>query len=345
MRAPDPPSDRPGALPRNLPDDGPAPSLTLRQLEIFCAVAQAQTLTKAGKQLAMAQPSLSQQLAKLERAAGVRLFDRTNTRMVLTDAGQFLLRRALHMLGAVDEAQAGLRAFAEGARGVVRIAGLNSVLRHVLPPAMAALADAHPGIELHVHEVGPAEALELLQSRRVHIGLVATNSIPQASLGFAQVPLVTDPYVLVTPDWLDLSVVAEPAEDLEGRARQVLENCIEFNFGTRHMLQVEQWFNRMIPGHRVVARCRSYEVAIEMVRAGLGVCLAPALTARDGRGTLSGVRLWASGEADRATVAMLPAQHARVEPVRSVLAALQRAAGVLPPSRVEPAPPFIAGTP
>jgi LysR family transcriptional activator of glutamate synthase operon len=331
----------PTALPDRVQAGSARTSLTLHQLQIFCAVAQAQTLTKASKQLELAQPSLSQQLAKLEKAAGVRLFERTSTRMVLTDAGQFLLRRANQILSAVDEAEAGLQAFAEGSRGVVRVAGLNSVLRHLLPSAMAGLEAVMPGIEVHVHEVAPAEALELLYSRRVTVGLIAASSVSQTSVAFTQVPIVSDPYVLVTPDWLDLSAVEDPLFHLDERSRRILDSCIEFNFGTQHTLRVEQWFNQVLPNHHVIARCRSYEVAIEMVRAGLGVCLAPALTACDDRGPLPGLRLHATGQQDRDTVAMLPAQYARVEPVRSFIAALQEAGRRIAAVPVSPAPPFI----
>ena len=82
--------------------------MTLHQLRIFMAVAQSSTLTRASKQLGLAQPSLSQQLAKLEESVGTRLFDRSHNRMVLTDAGQVLMRHAQAVLKEIDEAEANL---------------------------------------------------------------------------------------------------------------------------------------------------------------------------------------------------------------------------------------------
>jgi len=61
--------------------------ITLHQLRIFWAVAHSETLTRAAKHLGLAQPSLSQQLAKLEATAGTRLFRRHATEMTLTEAG------------------------------------------------------------------------------------------------------------------------------------------------------------------------------------------------------------------------------------------------------------------
>src|SRR5258707_10701566 len=69
-------------------------SMTLHQLRIFLAVAQTATLTRASKQLRLAQPSLSHQLARLEESVGTRLFDRARNRMELTDAGRVFLRHA-----------------------------------------------------------------------------------------------------------------------------------------------------------------------------------------------------------------------------------------------------------
>ncbi|MCP8939632.1 LysR family transcriptional regulator [Alsobacter sp. SYSU M60028] len=317
-------------------------SMTLHQLQIFCAVAQTRNLTRASKQLGLAQPSISQQVAKLETISGARLFSRQANRMELTDAGQFLLRHAMLILAAVDEAEAGLRGFASGAQGIVRIAGLNSVLRTVLPAALAELRAANPGIEVDVQEAAPAETLDLLYSRRASIGVIALESVAPSSLSFMQAPIVRDPYVLIAPERLALDAVRDPDVDLDAADRATLNDCIQFNFGTQHTLKVEQWYNHVLPHHRVIARCRSYEVAIEMVRAGLGVCLAPALTVNAVAGGTAGLHLYATGEPDRATVAMLPSQYSRLEPVRSTLAALQ-AAGArvrLPPIR--PVPPFIA---
>lgn len=79
--------------------------MTLHQLRIFLAVAQSTTLTRASKLLGLAQPSLSQQLARLEESIGARLFDRAKNRMVLTVAGRVLLRHAQSVIREVTEAE------------------------------------------------------------------------------------------------------------------------------------------------------------------------------------------------------------------------------------------------
>src|SRR6516165_9662657 len=107
--------------------------MTLHQLRIFLSVVQSSTLTRASKQLDLAQPSLSKQLAALEESVGARLFDRVHNGMVLTDAGRVLLGHAQSALREIGEAEARLREFATGRRPIVRVAGLNSVIKALLP--------------------------------------------------------------------------------------------------------------------------------------------------------------------------------------------------------------------
>src|SRR4051794_41046220 len=141
--------------------------MTLHQLRIFFAVAQSSTLTRASKQLGLAQPSLSKQLAGLEESLGMRLFDRGHNRMDLTDAGRLLLRHAQNVLKEIDEAEAGLRAFPAGKRAIVRIAGLNSIIKALVPAALTRCGGPGSGLEVDIHEAAPGEVIEMLYSRQV----------------------------------------------------------------------------------------------------------------------------------------------------------------------------------
>lgn len=315
--------------------------MTLHQLRIFWAVAHAETLTKAAKQLGLTQPSLLQQLSKLEHTVGARLFDRTPGAMTLTDAGHFLLRKAENILSNVSEATDGLRQFSDGQRATIRVAGLNSVLRVLLPPALTRLASSFPGIEFDIHETAPTDALELLYGRRVNVGLVAENSIASSSVGFKAIPVASDPYVFAVPESIDLDGVTDPDGELDATAARILNSCIQFTFGTQHIRRVEQWYQQVLPRHRLIAQCRSYEVALGMVQAGLGVCLVPALTAFDGQKMVGGVRLYRSAEPDRSLVALLPGQYVRVEPYKSFLKALEAAGKAVNLDGIRDTPPFL----
>lgn len=306
--------------------------MTLHQLRIFLAVVQSSTLTRASKQLGLAQPSLSKQLAGLEDSVGTRLFDRSHNRMVLTDAGRVLLRHAQSVLREIDEAEAGLREFTAGKRAIVRIAGLNSVIKALLPDALMRCGGSSSGLEVDIHEAAPGEVLEMLYSRQANIGLIAADSVAQSSVGFRQIPIVEDPYVFAVPSSIDLGAVAD-MNSAPPDVKRVLNSCIQFHFGTQHTLRVQQWYQRVLPSHRLVAHCRTYEVALGLVRAGFGVSLVPALTAFLVEGSLDGINLFATDHGKRRTVAILADQYLRLAPYKGFVEALLVAGRnvVLPP--------------
>jgi LysR family transcriptional regulator, transcription activator of glutamate synthase operon len=320
--------------------------MTLHQLRIFMAVAQSSssTLTHASKQLGLAQPSLSQQLAKLEESVGTRLFDRSHNRMVLTDAGHVLVRHAQAVLKEIEEAEASLRQFGSGRRSIIRIAGLNSVVKAVLPDALNRCAAAGSDIEIDIHEAAPAEVLEMLYARQANVGLIAADSVAQSSVGFRQVPVVDDPYVFAVPSSLRLGKLRD-LDAMPADARRILNSCIQFHFGTAHTLRIQQWYQRVLPAHRTVAHCRTYEVALGLVHAGFGVCLLPALTAFLVEGALDGIDFFATDHGTRRTVALVADQYLRIAPFKGFIEALQAAGRniVLPPIRPWPEPIKIAG--
>jgi DNA-binding transcriptional LysR family regulator len=320
---------------------GKRPDVTLHQLRIFWAVAHSETLTKAAKQLGLAQPSLSQQLSKLEGTLDSKLFHRRSTEMVLTEAGTFLLPRAETVLRNMQDLEEGLQRFSGGHRATVRIAGITSVLRVLLPLAVTETQSAYPDVDFDIQEAAPNDILELLYGRRVSIGLLAANSIAEAGVGFLQVPLIDDPYVLVVPESIELAGITNPWAELGKEVLSVLGRSIQFNFGTQHTKRVEDWYAEMLPANRIVAQCRSFEVAIGLVRAGTGVCLAPALSTLMGGGPPVGVKLYKVSVPPRRLIALVPSQYRRQMPFSGLLDTLQEVSASFKMPDMLPTPPFL----
>jgi len=317
------------------------PEITLHQLRIFWAVARSETLTKAAKQLGMAQPSMSQQLSKLEATAGAQLFHRRSNEMELTEAGAYLLPKAEHVLRGMTDLEEGLRQYGDGQRLTVKLAGISSVLRVILPLAINRTQALYRDADFDIQESAPADILEMLYSRRINIGLLAANSVAEAGVGFLQVPLAEDPYVLVTPENLDLDGIIDPEAELSDELNAVLNRSIQFIFGTQHAKRVEDWYDQMLPRHRVVAQCRSFEVAINLVRARSGICLAPAMSTLTGAETISGVKLYRLKERPRRLIALVPSQYRRQQPYATLLDTLQTAAAQFVLPAIRPTPPFL----
>ncbi len=133
--------------------------MELRTLRYFLAVAREENMTEAANVLHVTQPTLSRQIADLERELNVTLFDRTNRSCVLTGDGMRLRQRAEEILSLVDQAEAEL-ADGEGAlSGAVRVgAGETQAMRFVLQ-TFAALRREHPGVQIELY-TGNADAVE-----------------------------------------------------------------------------------------------------------------------------------------------------------------------------------------
>lgn len=316
--------------------------ITLRRLQIFWAIAHTTSLTKAAKLLGVSQPSLSQQLGSLEATIGAKLFDRQANAMALTEFGASILGKAENVLKSVQEFEDELPRAGQSLRQTIRIAGVNSVMRAVLPAALRALRKDWPLLDFDMMEAAPAEILDLLYGRRASLGLLPANAVAEAGAGFRQHLLLEDPYVLVVPTALELAGVNDPLRDLSGADLELLNSTVQFAFGTQHSRRIQDWYDGVLPRNRLIAQARSFEMAIEMVRSGFGVCVAPALSALAGAAPLVGVRLYRTGIEPRRIVAMLPSHHGAQGPLTDLLEALREVASGLRIPAVSAMPPFIA---
>ncbi len=313
-------------------------AVSLFQLRAFWAVANASSFTRASKQLGVAQATISQHVAKLEDELGTQVLRRHGGTIDLTDAGQFLVRRVERILSDYDEALDGVGQFTTGTRGILKLGILSSVARNLLPEAMRRFAAAFPHVEIDVLEVPPAETIELLYARRISVGVMASDSIASSNLPFAQTGLFEDPYVLATPAGVALDGAEDAAAGLGPDLAEVLNRTIRFEYGNQHKRRIDEWYKGVLPEARVVATTRTYEVALSMVQAGLGVAVVPALAAEIGPGHRFQVALYRTLLQDRKMAAMVPDQYLRIEPHRSFIQALAGAGRALELPAIREAP-------
>ncbi len=133
--------------------------MELRTLRYFLAVAREENMTEAANVLHVTQPTLSRQIADLERELGVTLFDRTNRACVLTGEGMRLRQRAEEIISLVEQAEAELSDDAGELSGVIRIgAGETQAMRFVLQ-TFAQLHRENLGVTIELY-TGNADAVE-----------------------------------------------------------------------------------------------------------------------------------------------------------------------------------------
>lgn len=321
-----------GARPRE------AAEITLRKLQAFWAVAHAGSFTRAARLMGVTQPSLSQQMASFETMAGSPLFDRRANVMHLTLTGRRLLDRAEPVLRALRDFEAELAALQGAPRTVLRIAGIGSAITMLVPGAAAVLAETGARPEYDLVEASPADVLELLNVRRADLGLVAANSLAENAKGFKEAAILSDAHFLIVPESLNLGGVTDPENDLSPGDLALLRGTVEFAFGTPYEQRLRLWYDRVMPGGRTVARSRSYEAVVEMVRAGMGVAVVPGLSIL-GAGGADGLRLYQTGLPLRRIVALIAAD-ADPLPARFAQALFASAGSLVLPTGAPP-PPFL----
>jgi DNA-binding transcriptional LysR family regulator len=144
--------------------------LDLRRLRLLREVDARGTVHGAARALDYTPSAISQQLAVLEREAGAQLLERVGRGVRLTDAGRVLVRHAAGLLDAVEAAEAEVAGLAAGQpAGVVRIASFQSAFLRIVAPAVAALAETHPGVRVEATEDEVEHAVPALRLRQLDI--------------------------------------------------------------------------------------------------------------------------------------------------------------------------------
>lgn len=150
----------------------------LRQYRYFLAIAEESSFTRAAERLRMAQPPLSQQMAKMERELGVRLFTRHGRGIELTPAGRALLAETYGLLEQEDRARSRARRVGGSAVGLVRVAAMPSIFTGFLPGALDQVRSRLPGVDLRVQELDEPEQVAALVERRIDVGVGRSVRLP-----------------------------------------------------------------------------------------------------------------------------------------------------------------------
>ncbi|WP_063774072.1 LysR family transcriptional regulator [Streptacidiphilus rugosus] len=175
--------------------------LDVRRLILLRDLAQLGTVTAVAEVHQVTPSAISQQLRLLEQETGVQLLERTGRSIHLTTAGRRLSEDTEEVLAALERAHVRVRSRDAAPTGPLRVACFPSALLPLAAPLVAAMSEAHPGLELHVIEAEPECASRLLLQRDAELALVyrydnlATPELP----GLLNKRLMTDSFVAVLP--------------------------------------------------------------------------------------------------------------------------------------------------
>lgn len=170
--------------------------MEVHQLRYFCAIARHGTFTRASEVEHVAQPSLSQQILKLEAELGSRLFDRLPRSARLTVFGKAFLPKAERILRELEEAKTELQEMAGNEKGDVVVGIIPTIAAYLLPKLLKGFAARHPLITLKIIEdITPT----LLQ--RLHDGTIdmAIAALPITEGDLASEELFEEKFYAVLP--------------------------------------------------------------------------------------------------------------------------------------------------
>jgi len=169
--------------------------MELRHLRYFIAVAEELHFGRAAQVLGISQPPLSQQIQALEHEVGARLFERTNRRVELSEAGRLFLHEARLVLAQVDKAADVARRAQLGELGELKIGFTSSApFNSSIPQAIFAFRQAFPAVHLSLQEMSSTEVAESLVDESIQVGLMRPLPLPDS---LSVVELMREPLVAV----------------------------------------------------------------------------------------------------------------------------------------------------
>jgi LysR family transcriptional regulator, hydrogen peroxide-inducible genes activator len=268
--------------------------MELHQLRYFVAVAQLENFTRAAQKCFVAQPSLSQQIIKLERECGGPLFDRTGRKVRLTDRGRNLFDRAIEILAAVDGAK---RAMSDdGDAGQITVGAIPTIAPYLLPPLLKRFLRDYPKTEVTVSENLTEYTIQACLEGDVDVGILA---LPVLEEQLAIEPLMTEELLLAM-------AVGHP---LAAKRRVTMQDVSLERFvllSETHCLG--QQVISFCKGQQCqpAVSCRSAQLLTvqELVAAGHGVSLIPQMAVSSDRSQQTKYRSL-TGERPSRTIAMI----------------------------------------
>ncbi len=246
--------------------------MELHQLQYFVAVAEVGSFSKAARRCSVAQPSLSQQIIKLEHELGQRLFERLGRSVILTAAGQALLPQAQRILSEVQSIKSGIADAVSTGRGRLAVGLIPTLAPFVLPRALACFAQRFPEAELEVLEHTTDALLERLVSLELDVCFL---SLPVKHRLIEMEELHSEPLLLALPQ--DHPLAAQPALGVDRLRDSPFIALNEDNCLTQ---QVDAFCYEQQIAPTVVCRVAHLSTLQSCVAAGMGVALVPAMLVR-----------------------------------------------------------------
>jgi DNA-binding transcriptional LysR family regulator len=242
--------------------------LNLNHLQTFAQVIQHGSFTAAAERQGLTQPAVSLQIRQLETRLNLKLIERVGKRIKPTSAGSTLLEHIGRIDAAVEDALLDLSSHAQGIAGKVAIGTGATACIHLLPPILQTLRREFPALDVRVSTGNTDGILRAVEENRLDLALV---TLPAGGRSLSVSPLLQDEFVAIFSDEL----AEEPRLTPESLASLPL---VVFEAGSGTRLLIDEWYLQAGLRVKPVMELGSIEAIKEMVAAGLGYSIVPAMS-------------------------------------------------------------------
>lgn len=238
--------------------------MEIRQLKAFLAIAEAKTFTAGARKVNVTQAAISMQIRQLEEEVGLQLFTRTPRRVILTEAGEYLLERARKILREHDSALAEIAEVAGAEYGRLRIGSASGTFAmHQLPSILGKLKVKFPRSELSVASGTSERLVDRIMHGEIDIAFV---SLPVDNLNISTESLFAD----------EIVAIAHPThphakEKFISAAMLAGEDLILGERGGNTRRMIDEFFNAANVRPNVTMELTRQEAINNMVENNLGV--------------------------------------------------------------------------
>ncbi len=258
--------------------------MNLRDLKYLIAVAETCHFGRAAERCFVSQPTLSGQIKKLEEELGVVIFERTNRSVTVTTIGEEILSHARLIMEQADVIQQLARAHRDPLAGPLRIGAIPTLSPYLMPLVLVPLKREYAQLKLVLTEEITETLLRRLRNHEIDAALIAT---PVDESDLHTLHLFDEPFWLAHPrDHALYNKDEITREDLDALELLLLADghCL-----THQVMEVCQMADRQQKGEMADLRASSLETLLQLVGAGFGCTLVPALAVRGAWMTDSGI--------------------------------------------------------
>ena len=246
--------------------------MELREMRSFCAAARLRSISKAGNDLGIGQPSVTNHIKRLEEELGTPLFDRIKRPIQLTPVGAVFYQRVASLVEEIDQIVSSVSKAED--EGPVRLASTNGIISHTLLGPVDSFLSRYPNVRLRIQSRTKREVLQMVKEGEVDFGIVPGLQRDegfnfQALFPYERVLLVPANHPLLEVNPISLDQIARWPLILMGR-------------GTATRTLLEEEFQRRGLSYETVMELDGLDMVKRYVATGLGIAIGPRLAVEPG---------------------------------------------------------------